>query len=450
MPPVMSPVMQRPRTRYARCGDLSIAYQVIGDGPIDLLYAQGWVSNVEYAWESPDYVRYVTMLARFARVIVFDKRGTGLSDRNVGYPTLEQRTEDILAVLDAAGSTRAALMGSSEGTNTACMFAATHPERTRALVLSGSLARGSWAPDYPWAQKPEAIEELHRRMREGWGEPFDLELAAPSVAHDPAAREWFAAYLRHSASPQTAELISRLNYEVDIRAILPTIHTPTLVLHREGDRWVNVEEGRCVASLIPGAEFRLLPGDDHIGWYGDVRRLVGEVEEFLTGMRSGATSERSLLTVLMTDIVGSTERLAQMGDTGWRSILDLLDAAVRRRVSAHGGQAVKQTGDGHLLAFTGPTRAIECALAIRQDAARLGLALRTGLHAGECERRDGDLTGMAVHIAARIMAEAEPGGVLASGTVRDLMVGSGHGFEAVGERELKGVPGRWPVFAVTS
>lgn len=440
--------MQRPRTKYARCGPLSIAYQVIGDGPVDLLYAQGWFSNVEYAWESPDYARFLSRLGQFARVIFFDKRGTGLSDRDVGFPTLEQRTEDILAVLDAVGSRRAALFGVSEGGNMASLFALTYPERASALILLGCYARRSWAPDYPWGATAEGVEAFVSRMQAAWGEAFDLEDGAPSAAHDPAAREWMAAYVRFSASPRMAERITRLNYELDIRSLLPAIRTPTLVLHREGDRWVPLEDARYLAEHIAGAELRLLPGEDHIPWYGDQERLIGEIEEFLTGARGSTSGERSLLTVLMTDIVDATGTLARMGDTRWRSVLDQFDTAVRRRVAALGGQVVKQTGDGHLLAFTGPTRAIECALAIRRDAAQLGLALRTGLHVGECEHRGGDLTGMAVHIAARIMAGAAAGEVMASGTVKDLVVGSGVAFTQQGERELKGVPGRWPLFAV--
>ncbi len=256
----------RPRTRYAKCGDLNIAYQVIGDGPIDLLYAQGWLSNVEYAWESPEYARFLTRLGRFSRLIFFDKRGTGLSDREVGSPTLEQRTEDILAVLDAVGSEQAALLGVSEGGNMACMFAATHPERTTALVLYGCYARRAWAPDYPWGAKPEQLEEFVENMRKAWGEPFNLNEGAPSAANDAAAREWFASYGRQSAGPRAAERITRLNYDIDIRAILSAIQAPTLVLHREGDRWTQVDEAQFLAEHIPDAEFRLLPGEER--WLG--------------------------------------------------------------------------------------------------------------------------------------------------------------------------------------
>lgn len=443
--------MRRPETRYAQCGDLSIAYQVFGDGPIDLLYAQGWLTHIEYAWESPDYARFLSRLGRFARVIFFDKRGTGMSDRDVGFPTLEQRTEDIEAVLDAVGSERAALFGASEGGNMCCLFAAQHPERVSALVLFGCFARGSWAPDYPWGDTKEAEEALIKSMRADWGSAYeDLKDGAPSAADDRAALEWLATYLRYAASPRAAERITRLNRQIDIRSILPAIHCPTLVLHREGDRWVSVDEGRYLAERIAGAEFRRLPGEDHIQCFGDQEGLVGEIEEFLTGTRSVVAAGRALLTVLMTDIVDSTVELERMGDQRWQVVLEQLDDLVGRRLGAHGGERVKHTGDGYLLAFAGPTRAIECAQAISRDAARLGLRLRTGIHTGECERRGRDLSGLAVHIAARIMAAAQPDSILASGTVRDLAVGSGIAFEPRGARELKGVDGEWQLFSVAA
>lgn len=443
--------MQRPQTRYAECGDLNIAYQVFGDGPIDLLYAQGWLTHIEYAWESPDYARFLTRLGRFARVIFFDKRGTGMSDRDVGYPTLEQRAEDIKAVLDAVGSERAALFGVSEGGNMSCMFAALHPERVSALVLFGCFARRSWAPDYPWGDTGEGVEALIKSMREGWGTAYeDLTSGAPSAANDPAAMEWLATYIRYAASPRAAERITRLNREIDIRGLLPAIHCPTLVLHREGDRWVDVEEGKYLAQHIAGSEFRLLPGEDHIPWFGDQERLIGEIEEFLTGARGTATPDRALLTVMMTDIVNSTAEVGRLGDERWRAVLEQLDNAVGRRVAAYGGERIKHTGDGYLLAFSGPTRAIECAQDFARDVARLGLRLRTGIHTGECERRRNDLSGLAVHIAARIMAEAQPDSILTSRVVKDLAVGSGLTFEPQGTRELKGVDGEWQLFSVAA
>lgn len=442
--------MERPETCYARCGDISIAYQVIGNGPIDLLYAPGWLSNIEYAWESPEYARYLSALGRFSRLIIFDKRGTGMSDRDVGFPTLEQRAEDIEAVLDTVGCRQAALMGASEGGNMALFFAATHPERVSALVLFGCFARGAWAPDYPWGETQEGIERYVASLLDNWGRPVDLADGAPSVAGNPSAQSWFATYLRFGASPHAAERIARLNYEIDIREILPAIQAPTLVLHREGDRWVAADEGRYLAEHIPRAEFRLLPGNDHIGWYGDQDRLVGEVEEFLTGRRTSTKAGRALLTVLMTDIVGSTGVLSVIGDDRWRTVLEHLDANMSRHVTAFGGQQIKHTGDGYLLAFTGPSSAIECAQALERDAKALGLDLRIGIHTGECERRGGDLIGLAVHLAARIMAESNPGTILVSRTVKDLAVGSGLTFRLVGRRKMKGIPDSWEIYALAS
>jgi pimeloyl-ACP methyl ester carboxylesterase/class 3 adenylate cyclase len=442
--------MARPQTQYASAGDISIAYQVVGDGQIDLVYAQGWLTNIEYAWESPHYADFLTKLGRFSRLIFFDKRGTGLSERDVGFPTLEQRTEDIVAVLDAVGSDNAALFGVSEGGNMSALFAATYPERTRALVLSGTAARGSWAPDYPWRSKPEETEQLISYMRRNWGKPFDLDEAAPSMADNEAAREWWGAYIRNSASPKAAELITRLNSQIDIREILPTIRSPTLVINREHDAWGPSDEARYIADLIPNATLKIVPGVDHLPWYGDQDRMVGEIEEFLTGQRDISPSERVLLTVLMTDIVGSTERAAALGDSRWRSLLDQHDAIVRRRVSDFGGQTINTTGDGFITAFTGPTRSIQCAEAISADLARLDIQIRAGVHTGECERRGSDLGGLAVHIAARILEHAPPGEILVSGTVKDLTVGSGLEMKPVGTQSLKGVPGDWPLYLAAS
>jgi pimeloyl-ACP methyl ester carboxylesterase len=440
--------MQRPETRYTQCGDITLGYQVFGDGPIDLLYAPGWLSNVEYAWESPEYARFLTRLGRFSRVIWFDKRGTGMSERSVGFPTLDQRVQDISAVLDAAGSERAALFGVSEGGGMASYFAATHPERVSALVLYGSFARREWAPDYPWGASRAEMDGFVTSFIANWGKPINLDEGAPSVAGDISVSNWFGAYLRFSASPRAAELITRLNAEIDIRAILPTIQVPTLVVHRERDRWHSVEEGRYLAEHIPGAVFRPLPGDDHIPWYGDQERLLTEIEEFLTGTRTSARIDRVLATVLFTDIVNSTAAVSDLGDDRWRTILEDLDSSARRHVAALGGQIVKQTGDGYMLAFVGPTPAIECAWALSEDARMHGLKLRAGIHTGECERRDGDLSGMAVHLAARIAAEATPGAIFTSGTVKDLSYGSGLSFVSVGRRTLKGIPGDWEIYAV--
>jgi len=440
--------LPRPQTQYAKCGDLNIAYQVFGEGPLDLLYAQGWVTNVEYAWESPDYARFLTKLSRFARVIFFDKRGTGMSDRDVGVATLEQRSEDINAVLDTVGSEKAALLGVSEGGAICSVFAATYPERVSQLINYGSRPKYVWSPDYPYGLKPHEIEAEMTSFIENWGGPFPLTTGAPSVANDPAASEWWAAYLRFSASPRAAEQVTRMNYEIDYRNILSAIRVPTLILHREGDLWVPVEHARYIAENIPDAELRILPGDDHLPWYGDQDRLISEIKEFMTGEIVAPSVSRALLTLVFLDIVASTDQLAAMGDERWRSVLEQLDVSVNRRVAGFGGQRVKHTGDGYLLSFSGPTSAIECAQAVNYDLERLGLQSKTGVHTGECERRGDDLSGMAVHIAARIMSAAEPKMIATSQTVKDLAVGSELKFKPLGGRELKGVPGEWHLYAV--
>ena len=440
--------MRRPRTQYAKCGDLHIAYQVFGDGPIDLLYAQGWLTNIEYAWESPDYARFLTKLGRFARVIFFDKRGTGMSDRDVGVATLEERTEDINAIFDAVGSEKAALLGMSEGGAICSLFAATYPQRVSHLILYGSRPRYAWAPDYPMGTTGEEIENTISELIANWGGAFELTTGAPSVADDPAAAEWFAAYFRYAASPRAAEQITRMNYMIDYRGILPAIRVPTLVLHREGDQWCPVECAHYLAEHIVGAEIRVLPGQDHLVWYGDQDGIVNAVKEFVTGETAPTAIRRTLLTVAFIDIVNSTDQLAAMGDERWRSVLEQLDVTVERRVGGFGGQRVKHTGDGYLLSFAGPTSAIECAQEIRRDTERLGLQCKTGIHTGECERRGNDLSGLAVHIAARIMGVADAEMIVTSQTVKDLVVGSSVDFRSLGKRDLRGVPGQWELHAV--
>ncbi len=441
--------MAKPATQYTSAGDISIAYQVVGDGPIDLVYAQGWLTNIEYAWESPHYADFLTKLGRFSRLIFFDKRGTGLSERDVGFPTLEQRTEDIVAVLDAVKSDKAAIFGVSEGGHMSALFAATYPERTLGLVLSGTFARGGWAPDYPWQINDEEREQFIAHLRDNWGKPLDLSEAAPSMVDNDAARAWWGAYLRSAASPKTAELITRLNGQTDIRAVLPTISCPTLVINREKDAWSAADEARYIADRIPNATLKIVPGADHLPWYGDQDLMVGEIEEFLTGQREGGSADRVLLTVLMTDIVGSTERAATIGDSKWRALLDQHDEIVRCRVSDFDGQTINTTGDGFITAFAGPSRAIRCAAAIHRDVAGLDMQIRAGIHTGECERRGSDLGGLAVHIAARILSHAPPGGILTSGTVKDLTIGSGFDMRPAGTQSLKGVPGEWPLYLAT-
>lgn len=439
-----------PRTRYAKCAEINIAYQVTGEGPLDIIYVPGWVSNLDYAWNYPPLAHVFDRLGSFARLILFDKRGTGLSDRDVGFPTLEERMEDVKAVMDAVGSERAALMGTSEGGNMCMLYAATYPERTSALVLYGCFAKGLRSEDYPWAKTREEVEEELAVLEREWGGPVDLSNAAPSLADDERARHFVATYLRNAASPQDAISLWRWNVEIDVREILPTIHVPTLVLNRTGDRWVKVEEARYLADHIEGARYVELPGDDHLIYAGDPDQVLDEVEEFLTGTRPQPVPERILLTVLFTDIVGSTSLASEMGDRRWRKLLERHDELVREMVRHHGGSEIKMTGDGVLAAFDGPTRAVKCACGIRDEAAGLGLNIRASVHTGECERRDDDLSGIAVHIASRLVGQAAAGEVLVSRTVKDLVVGSGIPFEDWGEVALRDVPGSWQVFSVTT
>jgi pimeloyl-ACP methyl ester carboxylesterase len=437
----------RPSTRYARSGELNIAYQVVGDGPLDIVYVPGWVSNLDYAWEFPRMVHVFKRLSAFSRLILFDKRGTGLSDRNVGFPTLEQRMQDVQAVMDAVGSRRAVLMGTSEGGNMCMLFAATYPERTAALVLNGSYARGLWAEDYPWAKTPEQVEEELASIARDWGGAFDLSNGAPSLADDNEARDWLAGYLRNSASPRDAIANWRWSAETDVRDVLGAIHVPTLVMHRTGDRWVKVQEGRFLADRIKGAKWVELPGDDHVIWAGDTDRALDEIEEFVTGIRPQPTSERVLVTVLFTDIVGSTVMAADLGDRRWRELLHLHDDAVRLQLRLFSGAEVNTTGDGFVAVFQGPTTAIRCAAAIRSHTAAIGLRVRAALHTGECERRGNDLSGIAVHLTSRLLEFAGAGDVIVSRTVKDLVVGSGITFEERGEPALRDVPGKWQIFA---
>jgi class 3 adenylate cyclase len=439
----------QPETRYAQSGDVSIAYQVIGTGPLDLLIVPGFISHLEHAWEDPAYSRFLQRLASFSRLILFDKRGTGLSDRIAGIPTLEQRMDDVRAVMDATSSGRAALFGISEGGPMSILFAATYPQRASALILYGSIARGAWAPDYPWGTKfDESWENWLEGWRKGWGEPYALELWAPSVADDAQFRQWWAKYLRLGASPSAVINIFRLNAAIDVRDILPTLHVPTLVLHRSGDRPISVEEGRYLAEHIPGAEFVELRGADHLWWVGESEVIVNEIQQFLTGERPATEPDRVLATILFTDIVGSTTRAAELGDRRWRNLLDRHNAVVRTEIDRFKGHAVKSTGDGFLATFDGPARAIHCAFAVHEEMERLGIETRSGLHAGEIELIDGDVGGIAVHIAARVLERANAGEVWVSRTVKDLVAGSRFKFSEQGAYNLKGIEGDWPLFTV--
>ena len=437
-----------PETRYTKSGDVSIAYQVVGEGPFDLLYVPGWISNIELMWEEPRQERLLRRLAAFSRLITFDKRGTGLSDRVSvdALPTLEQRMDDVRAVLDAAGSERAALFGFSEGGLMCVLYAATYPERTRALATYGIYAKRRWSPDYPWAPNPEEREREIATLESSWGDEMDLGQIAPTMT--PAERKQIATYFRRSASPGAAAALLRMNTEIDVRHVLPVVHVPTLVIHRAGDLDVHVDEGRWIAAQIPDSRYVELPGEDHLAWAGDIDEVIDEVEEFLTGVRRGPGVERVLATVLFTDIVGSTERAAEMGDRAWASLVAAHHAAVRRQLERFRGEELDTAGDGFFAAFDGPARAIRCALAIRGTVRALGLDVRAGVHTGECERLEGKLAGIAVSTGARIGAKAAPGEVLVSSTVTDLVAGSGLAFDDRGEYELKGIPGVRRLYAV--
>jgi len=436
-----------PETRYAKSGDVNIAYQVVGDGPTDLVYVPGWVSNVELIWEKPKPTRFLERLASFSRLILFDKRGTGMSDRvsNARLPTLEERMDDVRAVLDAVGSKRAALVGHSEGGSMSLLFAATYPERARALVLIGVFARRIRTDDYPWAPSLEERLETIETVERDWGVGLDITEMAPH--EDPALLEWYSTCLRRSASPGAAAALLRMNSQIDTRHVLPTIQIPTLVIHRTADRDVTVDEGRWIADQIPGARFVELPGDEHLVWAGDQDALLAQIEEFLTGTRSAQQYDRVLSTVLFTDIVGSTERARALGDRAWRDVLDEHHTRVRNVLDQHRGLEVDTAGDGFFASFDGPARGIRAACAIRDGVRQLGLEIRAGLHTGECELLRDKIGGIAVHTGARVAAAAEPGEVLVSSTVKDLVAGSGIGFADRGERELKGL-GSWRLYSV--
>jgi pimeloyl-ACP methyl ester carboxylesterase len=425
---------------------------VIGEGDLDLLWISGFVSNVELAWNEPLLARYLNRLARFSRLILFDKRGTGLSDRvpRDELPSLEERMDDVLAVLEAAGSERAAVMGHSEGGSLAVLYAATYPDRVAALVTTGIFAKRRWSPDYPWAEKPEDREGYIEGLEERWGSDSDIDRIAPSAARDPAFAKRLATYFRQSASPGDAAALLRMNTDIDVRDVLPTIRVPALILHRTGDLDSNVEEGRWIADRIPGAKFVELPGDDHLPWVGDQDSVLDEVEPFLTGRLAPAEPDRVLATILVTDIVGSTERAAELGDRAWSELLDKHHAIVREQLRALRGEEVDTAGDGFLATFDGPGRAIRAAAAIRDGLAENGIEVRCGLHSGEVQRSEEKISGIAVHLAARIAATAEPGEIRVSDTVRSLVAGSGIEFSGRGTVALKGVPEERALFAVES
>jgi pimeloyl-ACP methyl ester carboxylesterase len=437
-----------PQVRYAKSGGVSIAYQAFGQGPLDLVLIPGWVSNIEIFWEEPAFARFLKRLASFARVILLDKRGTGLSDRVSDMPDLETRMDDVRAVLDAVGSERAALFGYSEGGVMCALFAATYPQRTSALIMHASYARLTRRPDYPWGPTDAERQAFLDAAVRDWGEPIGIDTRAPSMAHDERFRQWWARFLRLSASPAAFETLSRMNAQIDIRQVLPAIRVPTLILHSVNDQTLPMGGSRYMAEHIPGAKLVELSGVDHIPWLADAEAVVEELEEFLTGARHGPEPDRVLATVLFTDIVGSSERAASLGDRRWRDLLESHHAVIRRELGLFRGREIDTAGDGFLAAFDGPARAVRCACAITDGVRSLGLEVRAGLHTGECETMGEKLGGIAVHIGSRVAALAQAGEVWVSSTVKDLVAGSGLSFQDRGICPLKGIPGAWNLFKV--
>jgi class 3 adenylate cyclase len=444
--------MDTPETRYTKSGEVHIAYQVFGDGRLDLVFVPEFWNSIEAMWEQPDYRRCLERLGTFARVICLDQRGTGSSDpvSLSELPTLEVWADDVIAVMQAVGSPEAALLGVGGGGGVSMLFAATFPERVRALALVNSTARYTRAPDYPIGTSEEFEARIEKELEYGWGRGVLLETVAPSAAGDPAFRRWWGRYQRLGSTPGTVLAMRHMLQQLDVRHVLGSIAVPTLVVHRTDNRLVDVAHGRYLADHIPGGRYVELDGDDYLWFVGDADPILDEVEVFLTGSRREPVHDRVLATVLFTDIVGSTERAAAIGDAAWRELRDAHHAIVRSELDRHRGREVDTAGDGFLATFDGPARALRCAVAIRDAVRALGLEIRAGLHTGEIALDGAGVAGLAVHIGARVAATADPGTVLASGTVRDLVAGSGIEFEDRGTHELKGVPGEWHLFSVVT
>jgi len=440
----------QPEVQYARIESAAVAYHVVGEGPLDLVFLPEWVNNLEMQWQDPRLARFPTRLASFSRVVMLNMRGIGLSDPlpHDDSPTIEHWMDDITAVLDVLGSTRAALLGTGIGGSLALVFAATYPERVAALVLVNATARSSAAPDYPFGIDAAWREHTQEQMARSWGRTPILELLAPEMAGDARFREWYSRFERYGASPGMALEVLRMIHDLDVRHVLPAIQCPVLVVHRSGDPMVQVEHGRYLGEHLPGARYVELPGEGHAYWSGDQDRIIDEIQEFLTGAPAVAATDRVLATILFTDIVGSTDLAARLGDVRWAELLDEHRVLVRRELDRFRGREVDTVGDGFVATFDGPARAIRCAAAIRDALRPMGLQIRAALHTGEIELRAEGIAGIAVHIGARVEAQAEPGEILVSRTVVDLVAGSGIGFVERGSHQLKGVPGRWKLFGV--
>jgi class 3 adenylate cyclase len=441
-----------PKTKYARSDDVLIAYQVTGDGPVDVVMAPGTMSHLDLDWEIPRRALFFERFSRFCRLIRFDKRGTGLSDRPVKMATLEERTDDIRAVMDAVGIERANIFGASEGGSMACLFAATYPQRTNALLTWGAQARWIASPDYPWGQTQAEHEEMLKMVLDGW--PSFEYITGPGAGlgkeADPAYIETIARYMRAAASPSAVYAYEQMNGAIDTRPILSAIKAPTLVMNRTGDPVCHVDGARDMAARIPGARFKEYPGNSHGMMLDDMETILSDIQEFVTGERPIDASDRILATVLFLDIASSTERATQLGDAAWGNLLSSYYSIVRRELARHRGKETNTSGDGFLAMFDGPARAVRCALAITREVKQLGIDVRAGVHTGECEMMGDNVGGFAVNIGARVMSKAKPGSVLVSGTVKDLVAGSGIDFTEMGTHALKGVPGEWKLFAAQS
>ena len=440
-----------PETRYAQNGDVNIAYQVVGSGEIDVVFVMGWVSHLEYFWKHPLFARFLDRLASFSRLILFDKRGTGLSDRVPlsELPTLEQRMEDVHAVMDAVGSARAVLVGVSEGGPMCSLFAATYPERTTGLVMIGTYAKRIRDESYPWAPTERQRSAFFELMQREWGGPVGIEERAPSMASDPEFRDWWATYLRMGASPGAAVALTKMNAEIDVRDVLPTIRVPTLVIHRKDDPCLQVEEGRFVASRIAGSKFVELPGDDHLPFVGDQESILKEIEEFVGGLKDAVEYDRVLATVMNIRIADFASEERKRNKQDWTEVIRSSRRIVDKQLEKFRGREVAYDENGILATFDGPARAIRCALSINVEARKLGLDVKTGLHTGECDLVDHTFGGIAVDLARRIADESVNGDVFVSRTVKDLVAGSGLAFEEVGNRSFEGIDGEWRIFKVT-
>jgi class 3 adenylate cyclase len=440
--------VDRPQTSYAWNDGTALAYQVVGTSGPDLLLMPGSVSHLEVLWDEPRVSRFLTRFAAFCRLIIMDPRGLGLSDRLTEIPTMEERVDDLLSVLDAVGSEHATLFGNADSGPPCIAAAVSHPERVSHLVLLGTYAKASWSEDYPWGWTDEEFADFRQFVREDWGTGARIETIAPSMTGDEAFRAWSQTLSRIGASPRAVLLLGEMTMSVDVRPLLSQVAVPTLVMHRIGDRLNGVEHGRFLADRIPGARWVELHGEDFLLWAGDTDGIVDEVEEFLTGRRGGAEPSRVVATIMFTDVVGSTERAHALGDRAWADLLEVHNARIRTELRRFGGREIDTAGDGFLTSFDSPASAIACARAVLESMREIGVDLRIGLHTGECDVVGDKLRGIAVHIGARVASKAEAGETLVSQTVKDLVAGSGIEFQDRGVHELKGVPGEWRLYSV--